>query len=96
MNTQFVPRDERTTSVENASYRWAYLLQAYGLLVVVAYRGFVLQESSWDLLTLVLLGGVVTIWYQGRHRVLTGRWAMVAALAMLLAGGLALALMFLR
>lgn len=93
MKPQFVPRDERTTAVENASYRWAYLLLSFGLLISVAYRGFVRHESAWDLLALVLLGGVVTTLYQGRHQVLSGRWILLMALTLLLAGVLALVLM---
>ena len=96
MKTQFIPRDERTTAVENASYRWAYLVLSFGLLVSVAYRAFVLGESSWDLLALVLLGGLVTTLYQGRYRVLSGRWAMVAVLTMLIASVLAVVLVLLR
>ena len=32
---QAVERDERTVAVENASYRWAYLVLTYALLVDV-------------------------------------------------------------
>jgi len=56
MNNQSVTRDERTAAVENTSYRIAYLVMSFGLLVCIAYRGFVLQQSSWDLLALVILG----------------------------------------
>ena len=64
-----VQRDERTIAVENASYRSAYLFLSYGILALVAYRSFVLHESGWDLLALVILGGVVTTAYQGIHGV---------------------------
>ena len=30
-----VERDERTEAVENASFRWAYLVLSYGLLAAV-------------------------------------------------------------
>ena len=36
MNNQSVSRDERTTVVENTSYRIAYLVMSYGLLASVA------------------------------------------------------------
>jgi hypothetical protein len=58
--------EERIISVENESYRWAYLFLSYGLLIVVAYRSFVNHESSWDLLLLTVLGGCVSIACQGR------------------------------
>jgi len=96
MKSQFLPRDERTTAVENASYRWAYLLLSFGLLVNVAYRSFVRHESAWDLLVLVLLGGVVTTLYQSRHQVLSRRWVVLMALTLLLAGVLAAVLVWLR
>lgn len=77
MNTATsVQRDERTLAVENASYRWAYLFVSFGLLVLVAYRSFVRRESSWDLLALVVLGGVVSVAYQGLHKVLSRQWAV--------------------
>jgi hypothetical protein len=77
MKIPFV-RDERTTSVENASYRLAYLVMSFGLLLSVIYRSLILRDSSWDLLALVLLGGLVAAFYQGTHRILTRHWASVA------------------
>jgi hypothetical protein len=72
---QTVDRDERTVSVENASYRWAYLLLSFALLVDVALRSFLYREAAWDLLGLVVAGGAVTTAYQAGQRVLTRRWA---------------------
>jgi hypothetical protein len=85
MTTQAYVRDERTAFVENASYRWGYMLLSYGLLVSTAYRAFVLEQQSWDLLGLVILGGAVTTVYQGRQRVLTERWALLSAVGAVLA-----------
>jgi hypothetical protein len=85
MSGTVVQRDERTVAVENASYRWAYLLLSFGLLLTVAYRSFVYQESPWDLLGLVILAGLFTAAYQGAHHVLTRRWAWTAGVSMLLA-----------
>jgi hypothetical protein len=96
MSTTLVQRDERTTVVENASYRWAYLFLSFGLLAVVAYRSFVLGESSWDLLGLVILGGVVTTVYQGFHRVLGKQWVWVTAVTVAIACALAAGLALLR
>jgi hypothetical protein len=80
-----VVKDERTVAVENASYRWAYLVLSYGLLLSTAYRGFVRDEASWDLLGLVLLGGAVSTFYQHSFRVLPRRWVWVSVGAVLLA-----------
>ncbi len=86
MSGTVVHRDERTTAVENASYRWAYAVLTFGLLLIVCYRSFLYQESPWDLLGLVVLTGLFTAAYQAFHHVLTRRSAWVAALSMLLAG----------
>ena len=89
MTKQSITRDERTISVENASYRLAYLLMAFGVLLSVAYRAFALRESSWDLLALVVLSGLVATFYQAVRQVLTRHWASVAVTALLLAAGIA-------
>jgi len=95
-NQEAIQRDERTVTIENASYRWAYLLLTYGLLAVVAYRDFVLRESSWDLLVLVVLSGLVTTGYQAAHQVLSRRWAIVVAVTVVIAAVLALVITFLQ
>ncbi|HLC01953.1 MAG TPA: hypothetical protein VJK02_02865 [Anaerolineales bacterium] len=91
-----VIRDERTLSVENASYRWGYLFLAFGILLIVAYRGLVKQEASWDLLALVIISGIVTSIYQGRYRVLSGRWAAVLLGVLIIAALLGAGIVFLR
>lgn len=94
MTNQGVTRDERTLVVENASYRLAYLVLSFGLLLIVAYRGLVRDESSWDLLALVMLGGMVTTFYQATQRVFTRRsllaGVLVAAVAAVVAAALVL------
>jgi hypothetical protein len=89
MRTHGTERDERTVATENASYRWAYLVLSYGLLASAAYRSFAWNDSVWDLLGLVVLGGVVTTAYQFRGRVLSRRWLLLSATAGVLAAALA-------
>jgi hypothetical protein len=79
--SEAVERDERTVAVENASYRWAYLLLSYALLVDVMYRGLVRHEAAWDLLALVIAAGVVSGLYQARQHILGHGWVMKAVLA---------------
>jgi len=86
MNNQSVSRDERTAVVENASYRIAYLVMSFGLLVCVAYRSFVLQQSSWDLVGLVILGGAPATLKQGTNKVLSRRWILATVATVILAG----------
>ena len=91
-----VLRDERTQSVEIASYRYAYLVLSYGLLMAVGYRSFVLEQQSWDLLGLVLLGGVVTTSFQANARILTRRWGILTVAVLVIALVLAAIIAFAR
>jgi tryptophan-rich sensory protein len=91
-----IQRDERTIAVENASYRWTYLFLSYGLLVLVAYRSFVQHESAWDLLALVVVGGILNTAYQGFHVVLSKQWAATCLLTVVAAGVLAALVTWLR
>jgi hypothetical protein len=74
MSKEDIGRDERTVAVENAGYRWSYLVLSFGLLILTAYRSLARAEASWDLLALVLLGGAVNAIYQGTRRVLNKQW----------------------
>jgi hypothetical protein len=96
MTAKPIMRDERTVATENASYRWAYLVMSFGLLVSTAYRSFALHESAWDLLALVILGGAVATFYQGSRRVLSQRWAIASAVAVLAALVVAVVLVLIR
>ena len=84
-----VARDERTVAVENASYRWGYILLTYALLVDVAYRGLVRQEAAWDLMALVIVSGGVCTAYQTRQRILAHGWVMKAVLVACVGGAIA-------
>lgn len=94
--TPVVQRDERTVAVENASYRWAYLLLSFGLLAAVSYRSLVRQESSWDLLALVVLGGMLSAAYQAFHGVLSRQWAAACLVTVVAAGAIAALTAWLR
>ena len=72
-------------ALDDAGYRWAYLVLSFGLLASVAYRGFVRREPSWDLLALVVLGGLVPAWYRGRGGASSSRWALLTLTALVTA-----------
>lgn len=76
---RFLVRDEREVTVDQAADRLAYLVLSFGLLAIVAYRSFVDREASWDLLALVLLGGLVGTAYRAWRRAASRRWAVVLA-----------------
>ena len=75
-----VERDERTVAVENASYRWAYGVLTFALLVDVMYRGLFRNEAAWDLMALVIGGGIFCSVYQARQKILAHGWVMKAVL----------------
>jgi hypothetical protein len=82
---QLLARDEREASVDRAGDRLAYLALTYGLLVVVAYRSFAEGQASWDLLALVLLGGLVGMAYRLWHRAFTREAGLIAGLTIVAA-----------
>jgi len=89
---QTLERDERTVAVENASYRWAAYFFSYALLIDAAYRGWMRHEAAWDLMALVVLGGGISIYYQGRQKTLGHGWGKKVALIACLAAVIALIL----
>jgi hypothetical protein len=95
MKDQNVLRDERTEVVENASYRLAYTLISFGVLLSVVYRGFVLNQSSWDLLALVILSSGVATLYQGTHKILDRRMLLPAIILMVSSALIAMFLVWL-
>lgn len=80
-----VERDERTVVVEKASHSAAYIFIIYAILIDVAYRAFKLGESSFDLLAIVILGGIISTIYQARYKVLNNFWLKMVILAMVIA-----------
>ncbi|MBZ0255191.1 hypothetical protein K8I31_03970 [bacterium] len=81
-----VERDERTIAVENEGIKLAYIFIVYGLLLDVMYRGWFLDEAAWDLIAFVILGGVVTMLYQIKHKAVASNWVKRALLISLLGG----------
>lgn len=90
-----VVRDERETRIDLAGDRLAYLVVSYGLLLSVAYRSFVRSDPAWDLLGLVVLGGIAGVAYRIRRGVLSERWTAMllatVAIAVVVSGLLVIA-----
>jgi DNA-binding XRE family transcriptional regulator len=78
-------RDEREASADRSADRLAYVVLSFGLLAMVAYRSFVEGVSSWGLLALVLLGGVVGTAFRLWKGVLSRQAVLVLALTTLMA-----------
>ncbi len=81
-----VVRDERTIAVEDASYRLAYGFISFALLLDVMYRSLVRREASWELLAIVIVGGMVSSVYQWRCKILTLHSFKLAFVIFALAG----------
>jgi hypothetical protein len=84
MRNLFV-RDEREAAAEQGGDRLAYLVVSYGLLLVVAYRSIVERQASWDLLGLVVLGGIVSMGYQMTLRALSRNALLLVGLTIAIA-----------
>jgi hypothetical protein len=93
--SSLVPSDTREDRIDLAADRIAYLVVSYGLLLSVAYRSFVNGDAAWDLIGLVVLGGIVGVAYRARQGAMSGRWTLVLVatigVAFVVAGLLAMA-----
>jgi uncharacterized membrane protein HdeD (DUF308 family) len=96
MKDQPILHDERTVTIENASYRLGYMVLSYGLLFIVAFRAFFYHESNWDLMALVILTGLATNAYQGFHQILSKRWVYLFAITAIIAAVVAIGITVLR
>jgi hypothetical protein len=90
--TPLIDRDERERSVDLAADRLAFLVVCYGALVLAAYRSFVLRQETWDLLGLVVVGGLVGLGYRLRERVVTRSWTVILVATVIVAAAIALVL----
>jgi hypothetical protein len=85
-----IVRDERETSIDHAGDRLSYLVLSFGLLALVAYRSIVRGEASWDLLGLVVLGGLVGTAYRIQRRAVSRQWGLLVVLTVVVALAVAL------
>lgn len=76
---RWMVRDEREAAVDAAADRLSYLVVSFGLLAVVAVRSFINREASWDLLALVVVGGLAGATVRAQRHVVTQRWLLVLA-----------------
>ena len=94
--TRLMARDEREARIDDSADRIAYLVLSYGLLAIVAYRGLVERVASWELLALVVLGGVVGLAERLRHGVASPRWLTIGLVTLLVAAAVAAILALMR
>jgi hypothetical protein len=87
--TSPIPRDEREHSIDIAADRLAFLVVCYGALALAAYRSFVLGQPTWDLLGLVVLGGLTGLAYRLRAGVVSRPWVLVLVATVVIAAVIA-------
>ncbi|RJE48896.1 MULTISPECIES: hypothetical protein [unclassified Dehalobacter] len=74
MASNRVEKDERTTFIENISYKFGYVFITFALLLDVVYRSLKLNEAPWDLLALIIISGLVMSLYQYKQKILGKTW----------------------
>lgn len=79
-----IARDEREVAVDLAADRLTFLVLAYGLLALATWRSFN-GEAAWDLLGLVVVGGLAGLAYRLRKNAVSGRWATVLVATVVIA-----------
>ena len=91
-----VSRDERTVFVENKSHSLGYIFMSFALLFDILYRSMKLGQSSFDLLAIIVLGGIITTIYQVTNKILNRAWAKSILLAIFLSAFIGIMFHFLR
>jgi hypothetical protein len=69
-----IEKDERTTFIENQSYKYGCSIFNFGLLIDIMYRAIRFNETSWDLYGLIFLSGFVMTVYQYKQKIFTKKW----------------------
>lgn len=85
MINKMVEKDERTTFIENISYRFGYIFITFALLLDVAYRSLKLNEAPWDLLGIIIISGFFMSIYQYKQRILGKAWLRIFVLTFTIA-----------
>lgn len=80
MTNKMITKDERTTFIENISYKFGYNFIAFTLLLDVVYRALRFNEAPWDLLVIVIISGLVMTVYQYRKKILGKTWIKTVAI----------------
>jgi len=70
-----IEKDERTTFIENKSYKYGYNILSFGLLFDIIYRSIRFNEAPWDLFGLLFLSGIIMTVYQYQQKIFSKNWA---------------------
>jgi len=69
MTNKLVEKDERSASIENASYKIGFHFIIYAIFIDVIYRSLRFHEGSFDLILIVLISLLPTIAYQYKKKI---------------------------
>jgi len=93
---QEVFNDERSVKVQHRGQSIGFTVMSFLLVADVMYRSLARNEASWDLLGIVIIGGLVSAVYNVRQGILTQRHWWLKAVAVTVAALIAAALAFWR
>jgi hypothetical protein len=69
MNNPVIIKDERTRTIEDASYRMGFNIICFGLLIDIFFRSLLYPDQGvWDLFALVVVSGFAATIYQARQK----------------------------
>jgi hypothetical protein len=96
MNTPAIIKDERTGSIEDASYRIGFNILSFGLLLDILYRSLAYpNDGHWDMFALVLVSGFAATVYQARRKAIPPHFIRSMAILAVLSGATAVAIVLL-
>lgn len=84
MNKKVIEKDERSTFIENISYKFGYNFIAFALLVDVVYRSLRFNEAPFDLLVIIIISGLVMTAYQYKQKILGKTFVKLTALTLMI------------
>jgi hypothetical protein len=86
MKSQMIIQDERTKSIENASYKPGFIILCFGVMIDIFIRSAFFNEAPWDLFALVIIGSWASTIYQWRHKTLPPNFWRAALVLGLISG----------
>ncbi len=96
MTSKMIEKDERTTFIENISYKFGYIFITFALLLDVVYRSLKLNEAPWDLLGLIIISGLIMSLYQYKQKILGKTWLKTFILIFAISFIIAFIMVFIR
>jgi hypothetical protein len=84
MTNKIINKDERTTFIENKSFKYGYNILTFGIFADMIYRERWLHQSTDDLFLLVVLTAVIVTLYQYKQKIFSINWIRKNSLALII------------